>query len=382
MFFLKFLIKEVMKKFLLLFFIFFNFQSHSHEIKPAIADLIISDGSVSIELVLNAETVLAELDASKYQDTNNAPEAAIYDQFRSLSDSELQEIIKEQSFKFIQKISTNNNDQKLDLQLTNIKIRSENDLEIPRETVFTFTTTTKNNNLNIQFDTSMGPVVVRQFSDDTKETALYTSYLRPGETSDNLFGETSSSFINTAIEYLVLGMEHIVPKGLDHILFVIGIFFYSIKLRPLIAQVTMFTIAHSLTLVMASLNLIFIPAFIIEPLIALSISYVAFENIFQKKLPFNSSMARYIIICIFGLIHGLGFAFVLGDIGLNTNQLILSLISFNIGVEIAQIGIILFLFILMILPSQKAWYAKFIQYPISALVGLIGLYWFIERVFF
>jgi hypothetical protein len=144
----------------------------------------------------------------------------------------------------------------------------------------------------------------------------------------------------------------------------------------------MFTIAHSLTLILASLKIIYIPAFIIEPLIALSISYIAFENILQKKLSLNSSLARYIIIFIFGLIHGLGFAFVLGDIGLNASQFILSLVSFNLGVEIAQIGIIIILFLIMTVPSRQPWYSNYIQYPISAIIGLIGLYWFIERVFF
>ena len=181
--------------------------------------------------------------------------------------------------------------------------------------------------------------------------------------------------------YTSLGISHLFD-GLDHILFVIGIFFYSLRLKSLIGQVTMFTIAHSLTLILASLNLIYIPAFIIEPLIALSISYIAFENILQKKLSLNSALSRYIIIFIFGLIHGLGFAFVLGDIGLNTSQLILSLLSFNLGVEVAQIGIIILLFILMIIPSRQPWYSLYIQFPISGIIGLIGLYWFIERVFF
>ena len=140
----------------------------------------------------------------------------------------------------------------------------------------------------------------------------------------------------------------------------------------------MFTVAHSITLILASFNLIFIPAAIVEPLIALSISYVAIENIFQKR----STLLRYLIIFIFGLIHGLGFAFVLGDIGLNTSQLVLSLISFNIGVEIAQIAIIILASIIFIIPSRQSWYRAFLQIPISIIISMIGLYWFIERVFF
>ena len=146
----------------------------------------------------------------------------------------------------------------------------------------------------------------------------------------------------------------------------------------------MFTLAHSITLILASLGLIIISPAVIEPLIALSICFIAIENIFQKDLKFKqrSSLLRYSIIFIFGLIHGLGFASVLGEIGMNMSQLFLSLISFNVGVEIAQIGIILILFGLLYFPSQKAWYRQVIQIPTSLIISIVGLYWFIERVFF
>lgn len=371
-----------MKKFFILFFVFISFQTNSHEIKPAVVDIIISDGSLSIELVINAETVLADVDASSYQDTNKSPESVIYDQFRALSDIELAKIITDQSFKFINKINIVAASGNLNPVLENIYIIPEENLELPRETKLKFLSLTDSDNLTIQFDKFIGDVVIRQFSDASKQNVIYASYLKPAEVSEPLSQTLPSSFLQTAVEYLVLGIEHIVPKGLDHILFVIGIFFYSLRLKSLVGQVTMFTIAHSLTLILASLDLIYIPAFIIEPLIALSISYIAFENILQKKLPFNSALSRYIIIFIFGLIHGLGFAFVLGDIGLNTSQLILSLLSFNLGVEVAQIGIIVLLFVLMIIPSRQSWYPPYIQFPISGVIGLIGLYWFFERVLF
>ena len=187
----------------------------------------------------------------------------------------------------------------------------------------------------------------------------------------------------TIIEYIILGMEHIVPKGLDHILFIFGVFFFAVKLKPLLWQVTMFTLAHSLTLILASLKLVFIPASIIEPLIALSIGYVAFENIFQRQSKFHSrsNTIRYAVIFFFGLIHGLGFAFVLEDIGLPTGQLILSLLSFNIGVEIAQIGLVVFAYFLMFYPSKQLWYRKAIQIPCSLVIGLIGIYWFLSESF-
>ena len=351
---------------------------HSHEIKPAVMDITIIEGNASIEFKLNAETVLSEIDASLYQDTNDSPQSQKYDALRALSTEEVEKMVIENENKFTDKIKINIGDETIPLSLRNVDTFQEINDEFPRDTTLNIGFEIKDESFTIQFEKELGPVVIRHFEDLSKESVLFTTYLQPAERSSLISQQTQSSAFSTTIEYLVLGIEHIVPKGLDHILFIIGIFFYAIKFKPLLLQVTMFTVAHSITLILASFNLIFIPATIVEPLIALSISYVAIENIFQRR----STLLRYLIIFIFGLIHGLGFAFVLGDIGLNTSQLVLSLISFNIGVEIAQIAIIILASIIFIIPSRQGWYRTFLQIPISIIISMIGLYWFIERVFF
>ena len=286
--------------------------------------------------------------------------------------------MKEGDFNFLDKIKILSGNQSKEVVLDKVETFEEENSELPRDTILDLDLELIDNSFSIQFDKKLGPVVIRQFEDLSKESVLFTTYLQPAEKSPLLTNQSRSTPGKTIIEYLILGVEHIVPKGLDHILFIIGIFFYALKFKPLLLQVTMFTLAHSITLILASFNLIFIPASIVEPLIALSISYVAIENIFQKR----STLLRYFIIFIFGLIHGLGFAFVLGDIGLNTSQLVLSLISFNVGVEIAQIAIIILASVIFIIPSRQSWYRMFLQIPISVIISLIGLYWFIERVFF
>ena len=352
---------------------------HTHEIKPAIVDITIIEENASIEFKLNAETVLSEIDASIYVDTNNSPQSQKYDEFRAFSVQEIEKLVLKNKSKFINKIQINNESEIIPLLLNKVETFDETNEEMPRDTVLYLNFDLKDSSsFTVQFDKKIGPVVIRQFEDLSKESVLFTSYLQPAEKSPLLSQQSQSSAGKTIIEYLILGIEHIVPKGLDHILFIIGIFFYAIKFKPLLLQVTMFTLAHSITLILASFNLIFIPAVIVEPLIALSISYVAIENIFQRRL----IVPRYVIIFIFGLIHGLGFAFVLGDIGLNTSQLVISLISFNVGVEVAQIAIIILASIIFILPSRQSWYRAFLQIPISVIISLIGLYWFIERVFF
>ena len=367
--------------FALLFF--FSSTINSHEIKPAIVDLIIADGQASIDFKINAEQILAGVDASQYQDTNDAPQAELYDQFREKNEEELKQDIQ-QNWNLFQDQITINGLEGSSLSLVDLMIDQDVNPEYPRDTNLKTEVPLNQNQFTIQFATELGPVVIRQFEDINKENMIFSTYLQPGEISAELSPVSQTTMSQTIIEYIILGIEHIVPKGLDHILFIFGVFFFAVKLKPLLWQVTMFTLAHSLTLILASLKLVFIPASIIEPLIALSIGYVAFENIFQRQGKFHSrsNAIRYAVIFFFGLIHGLGFAFVLEDIGLPTGQLILSLLSFNIGVEIAQIGLVVLAYLLMFYPSKQLWYRKAIQIPCSLVIGLIGIYWFFERVFF
>ena len=362
---------------------FFSSTINSHEIKPAIVDLIIADGQASIDFKINAEQILAGVDASQYQDTNDAPQAKLYDQFREKNEEELKQDIQ-QNWNLFQDQITINGLEGSSLSLVDLMIDQDVNPEYPRDTNLKTETPLNQNEITVQFATELGPVVIRQFEDISKENMIFSTYLQPGEISAELSPLSQATMSQTIIEYIILGMEHIVPKGLDHILFIFGVFFFAVKLKPLLWQVTMFTLAHSLTLILASLKLVFIPASIIEPLIALSIGYVAFENIFQRQSKFHSrsNTIRYAVIFFFGLIHGLGFAFVLEDIGLPTGQLILSLLSFNIGVEIAQIGLVVLAYLLMFYPSKQLWYRKAIQIPCSLVIGLIGIYWFFERVFF
>ena len=172
------------------------------------------------------------------------------------------------------------------------------------------------------------------------------------------------------------GFEHIIPKGLDHILFVLGLFFASLHFRALLLQITAFTIAHSITLVLAALNLIQIQSTIVEPLIALSIVWISIENCIFKE----SSKWRSLIVFIFGLIHGLGFAAVLSHYGLPQDNFLSLLLSFNIGVELGQLSILILAFILVKLIFKKEWKSEKIRIPASILIGFVGLFWFIERI--
>jgi len=178
--------------------------------------------------------------------------------------------------------------------------------------------------------------------------------------------------------FVYLGFTHILPHGLDHILFVLGLFFFSTFLRPLLWQITAFTIAHSLTLGLSLLGVITFPARIVEPLIALSIAIIAIENIFFRRL----KPSRWLIVFAFGLVHGLGFAGVLRQLGVPQGEFWTTLIGFNLGVELGQITIVTAAAALTFRFWKKPWYFKAVVVPISSAIALVGLYWAIQRAFF
>lgn len=177
--------------------------------------------------------------------------------------------------------------------------------------------------------------------------------------------------------YLKLGVRHIVPSGLDHILFIICLCLLSSEFKAILWQATAFTVAHSVTLALSMKGIVTLPSTIIEPIIALSIVFVAIENIILNEL----KPWRVAIVFLFGLIHGLGFASVLNEVGLPRNKFLTSILGFNLGVELGQVLVITMIFYLVVVPfSKRSDYKKIIVFPVSILIALIALYWTVKRI--
>lgn len=183
--------------------------------------------------------------------------------------------------------------------------------------------------------------------------------------------------------YVKIGVGHILPGGLDHILFVLALFLTSTRLRSLILQITMFTLAHSLTLGMAAAGWVSLNAAWTEALIAATIAFVAVENLFFKDLP----RWRLPVVFAFGLLHGLGFAGFFSELGLPDNQFFSGLIGFNIGVEIGQLSVVALAFIIAALLRRQlesgdgaGRYRTFVVVPGSLLIAAIGSFWAVERL--
>ena len=234
----------------------------------------------------------------------------------------------------------------------------------------------------------MKPLVLRNFSAGEfshspfffKVLFLLVIIMLPGavtcfaHTVNYDFSKMSRTYI--VLAYLKLVFQHIIPLGVDHILFITSIFLLSPSLKKVIWQATAFTLAHSITLALAMYGVIKPPAAIVEPIIALSIVLVAVENLVKQKLhPW-----RVLIIFCFGLVHGMGFASALVGLGLPEKQFLVAIITFNLGVEMGQITVILLAFLIVgIWFGKKPWYHQRIVIPASVLIAMIALYWTIER---
>jgi hydrogenase/urease accessory protein HupE len=190
-------------------------------------------------------------------------------------------------------------------------------------------------------------------------------------------GSRPQARIGLVLQYLELGFLHIVPQGLDHILFVLGIYLLSTRLRPILLQITAFTVGHSVTLGLSLYGVLSLPPPIVEPLIALSIAYVGVENVATWKLmPWRPAL-----VFGFGLLHGLGFADALTKLRLPRSEFLPALVSFNIGIELAQLVVIATAFLTTGLWfCNRPWYRTRIVIPVSTLIAATGLFWSVERL--
>lgn len=179
-------------------------------------------------------------------------------------------------------------------------------------------------------------------------------------------------------DYVRLGMFHVVPYGYDHILFIFLLYLTAVDFKSILLQCLVFTISHSFTLILGVMGIIIPNPEIIEPLIAFSIFFTAIENILMKPSRNN----KLIFIFLFGLIHGLGFSFSLNEMEVSKSYFLVKLLSFNLGVEVGQILVILISFLAMgYWFKDKAWYQTRIVYPMSSLIGCIALFITLNRIF-
>ncbi len=346
----------------------------AHEVRPAVGDLTVQDGVVSLVLRLNAEALVAGTDLNGVANTDATAQADEVDRLRRLPEAEISQALRDALPEILGKFSVTAADQALSFSETEIVAEPVGNPELPRETRLALSAAlpAEAATLELAWPAEFGVLILRQQGVEEP----YTGYLAGGATTGpiDVSGGHAMTLWGAFFTYIPVGFDHILPLGLDHILFVLGLFFLSPKIGPLLWQVSAFTLAHTVTLALGALGVVSIAPEIIEPLIAASIVYVAVENLFTTNL----SRWRPFVIFGFGLLHGLGFASVLGEFGLPQGQFVSALIGFNIGVELGQLTVIAVAFLLSYAILRRggdivAGMGKPVMYLVAGLVVLPAL---------
>ena len=201
-----------------------------------------------------------------------------------------------------------------------------------------------------------------------EQQAIYTI----DDASETQMNESSGILVG----WIKAGFVHILPRGVDHILFILGLFLLQPKLKPLLAQASAFTVAHSITLALVVLGTISVSSRIVESMIALSIAYVGFENLWVKEL----KLRRVFFVFGLGLLHGMGFASVMQELDIPQGSVLEPLIGFNLGVEFGQVTVLLTAFACTFWAFKKSGFGLFRKIA-SGAIGIVGLYWTVQRLF-
>ncbi len=354
-------------------------------VKPALVEISVNtNGTYKVEVRASIEALLTGIN-SRYRTTQDAPNAAAYDELRVLQAGDLEVALEPFKQRFTEIVRLEFDNQPAPLTITHVEIPEPGYTKVPRISVIYLEGELDRSVSSVRwyYPAVFGDNAVRVRQIDMTNEKWHWSdwqWLRKDEASEpfsltEVFTRQPAGAVIKS--YLVAGFEHILPKGLDHILFILGIFLFSVKLRPLLWQVTMFTVAHTITLGMSTSGIVSLPANIVEPLIALSIAWIGIENIFARSLH-NS---RLLLVFCFGLLHGLGFASVLQDFGMPDDAFLTALLSFNVGVELGQLAIITLAFLSVGLWfGNRSWYRHVIVVTGSATIAVIGLYWTYDRI--
>jgi len=357
---------------------FATLAARAHEIVPAIGDLRVIDGGLDLEIRLAAEGPLAGIDLSSFADTNDAPQAADYDRLRALGPAALEDRFRAFWPEMAANIILRVDDVPIVPEFRGLYVPETRGTEAARISTLRIGAPLPpgSESLQIGWAARYGALVIRQM--DVPDP--YDAFLPGGTLSAPiaLAGGGQVGPWQAFVDYVPVGFDHIVPKGLDHILFVLGLFFLSTRLMPLLWQVSAFTLAHTVTLAAGALGWVSVPGAIVEPLIAASIVFVAVENILSQGM----SPWRPLVVFVFGLLHGLGFASVLEEFGIPEANFIPALLGFNVGVEVGQLAVIAVAFLAVGLWFRnRDWYRPAIAIPASVAIAGVGAWWFVERVF-
>jgi hypothetical protein len=370
--------------FLFLSIFLINIASIADVVKPALIEAsVFADKRIQLQIDFSAEAAITEI-STKYKKTTDAPNSDAYDALRSLKQKDLEEKFINYLPSFTDKLELTVNGIPQSLKLVSIKSDIVGYKKRPRKTI-----------LILEANPKKWPEIIswkygKVYGDSAFRYRLYKKdeytwnqwkWLRDGKESGDIDLENPEpeTVGQRMLKFMGIGFDHVIPLGVDHILFIIGMALSTIMIKRLLILVTSFTLAHTITLGLAMYGVVEMSPRVIEPLIALSIAYIALENIYFKFAP----RIKTIVVFFVGLVHGLGFATMLKDFKMTNDQLFPTLVGFNIGVELAQILLVLIVLTisLSIIKLNINNYRYFVV-PISSLIGATGLWMTYDRISF
>ncbi|MBC8212308.1 MAG: HupE/UreJ family protein [Gammaproteobacteria bacterium] len=337
------------------------------------------DARVKVQIETNVEAIVSGIGA-EHENTDNAPQVEVYRALRELAPADLEQKFSPLAIDYRAGLQLVVDGIAVDWKFDSVMIPEVGDERLSRKSLIHYSAEipAASRVAIWSYAAKYGDAVVNFVTAGQTEKTTY--WLVKGEPSPPYQLQSKNlarSWSDVAIDYTGLGYLHILPRGLDHILFVIGLFLLSRHFSPLLWQVTAFTLAHSITLALTIYGVISLSSSIVEPLIAISIAYVGIENILTRQL----KPWRIIVVFVFGLLHGMGFAGVLTELGLPETEFVTALITFNIGVELGQLSVILLAFAAVFwLRQDERRYRNFVVIPGSVLIALMGLFWTWQRI--
>lgn len=371
--------------FALLFLILWPAQLSAHEMRPAIATTELrADGSFDLVISLNLEAIMAGV-GPEHADTSESPQALAYDGLRALPPQALRDRFAsfaprlERGMSLTSAAGPQTELTTSGMRTIGLSIPPVGDLAAARISEITLEGQLPPGTDTVlwSFDPAFGDSVIRLRREGQSDLFHSQFVSGPASAPISLSVGAERSVASVFAEYLRLGFIHIIPRGFDHILFVVGLFLLSTRPSVLLWQISAFTVAHTITLALGSLGVVQLSPAIVEPLIALSIVYVAVENLITNRL----TVWRPVLVFGFGLLHGLGFASVLGEVGLTTGHFVTGLVAFNIGVELGQLSVIAVCLLGVGWAMRRPIYRQAVIIPGSVGIALVATFWAVERTF-
>lgn len=352
----------------------FNLNAFADVLKPALVELSIFENKIELQIILNLEAVLSEI-STNLKNTNKAKNKDDYDKLRVFESQKLKQRFLEYQDKFLDNITLGIDGEIANLKLKSIYIDDIGYTKRGRKSILTYEVEAQNiQQIFWQYSQKYGDSAFRWRFFEFDKYTWNTWQITKAKIFINIAKFIKLTTLENLTKFIQTGFYHVIPLGFDHILFIIAMALSIAYFWKILVLVSSFTLAHTITLALASFDIIAINSSIIEPLIAISIVFIAIENLFFRY----HHKRKILVVFIFGLLHGLGFAAMLKSF--INESFISSLIGFNLGVEFAQILIVMViifgLFGLKLLKVK----AKFITISVNIVIAILALIMFFERI--